>query len=344
MNKPNKSEALNRIAEQGVSDTLDLWPQIRSRAASTLRPQSSKSGSVVGKLRAARRLVISVGAAVLLALIIGATSPLWNSAELVNAQVLLDQAQAAADSPATAVHSYHLQLTRQGPGKDNAPRSTEIWFGGSDRQRSIDVVKDASGTVLLSTEVVFNGAHVWIATAEQAQTQVVHTVGTTWNKPAEDPSRQHSLTDVLTQYSGDKSCMNAQLQGEASVAGQATYVIVATPKFLCWPKESIGQSGWRPTEDNQFAQMRVWVDKVSYLPLKTEVRNPSGVVLDRSEVTNVQYNIAIPDSTFSYTPPAGASVFDFTGGTGADVKKALCGSSSHYKCDRSQSAQPPQKP
>ena len=92
----------------------------------------------------------------------------------------------------------------------------------------------------------------------------------------------------------------------------------------------------RRAADSQVGQMLVWVDKQSFLPLKTEVRNPAGVVLDRSEVTSVEYNIAIPDSVFAYTPPPGASVFNFSGGTGADVKAALvCTPAAKDKCPRS---------
>jgi hypothetical protein len=47
----------------------------------------------------------------------------------------------------------------------------------------------------------------------------------------------------------------------------------------------------------------------------------------RSEVTSVQYNVAIADSMFTYAPPAGVSVATFHGGDGADVKRALSGRS-----------------
>ena len=53
------------------------------------------------------------------------------------------------------------------------------------------------------------------------------------------------------------------------------------------------------------------------------VRDQSGAVLDRSEVTALEYNVSIPESTFTYTPPPGPTVSNFTGGTGADVKRAL---------------------
>ena len=72
-------------------------------------------------------------------------------------------------------------------------------------------------------------------------------------------------------------------------------------------------------------EIKVWVDKRSFLPLRVELRDASGAVQDRSEVSRVEYDIAIPDSTFSYTPPAGVTVSTFHGGDGAAVKRALSG-------------------
>jgi hypothetical protein len=54
-----------------------------------------------------------------------------------------------------------------------------------------------------------------------------------------------------------------------------------------------------------------------------EVRDSHGTIVDRSEVTSVEYNVAIPAATFTYVPPAGIPVATFTGGDGADVKRAL---------------------
>jgi len=248
------------------------------------------------------------------------------------------------------VHTYHLQLTQQVPGKGNVTINTEIWFGGSDRQRSSVQTKDAGGATVELSEVIFLGAQAWLATTANGQTQVIHTNGTTWTEPAEDPLRQNSLIDVLTKYGNPKFCMDALLQGEASVAGQATYVIAATPKTGgCDPNANNGTpdpkapSGQplktgvppgtaRSNGGTEIGQMLVWVDKLSFLPLKTEVRSTTGMLLEQALVTAVEYNTPIPDSVFDYTAPAGAKVFNFTGGSGADVKAALCSDPSFSRC------------
>ena len=71
------------------------------------------------------------------------------------------------------------------------------------------------------------------------------------------------------------------------------------------------------------AQLTIWVDKRSFLPLRMEVRDSGGVIIDRSEVTSVEYDVSIPSGTFTYAPPADVSVATFMGGDGADVKRAM---------------------
>jgi hypothetical protein len=73
----------------------------------------------------------------------------------------------------------------------------------------------------------------------------------------------------------------------------------------------------------QSNQLTLWVDKRSFLPLRTEVHDATEVVVDHSEVTKVEYNVLMPDSIFAYTPPAGVAIANFTGGDGADVKRLL---------------------
>lgn len=64
------------------------------------------------------------------------------------------------------------------------------------------------------------------------------------------------------------------------------------------------------------SQLTIWVDKRSFLPLRMEVRDSRGVIVDRSDVTSVEYDVSIPAATFAYAPPAGVTVASFTGGDG----------------------------
>jgi hypothetical protein len=224
---------------------------------------------------------------------------------------------------------------------DGGNTTSEIWFGGADRQRTTQQVVGANGAIASRQEVVFNGSDTWLAITDNGVTRVVHTVGTTWTRPAETPSDQANLADVLRSISS-KTCMSARLeQTRSSVAGQDTYVVVAALSGQgCEPSSSAAGVG--PSPEPSAERMRVngqpagglltrasaltvWIDKRSFLPLRMEVRNAQGAVVDRSEVSRIEYNVALPDSTFDYTPPPGVSVRTFTGGNGADVKRALAG-------------------
>jgi outer membrane lipoprotein-sorting protein len=351
-------EALKRIAAQAVPENMDLWPAIRSRLESRRAPAGpSREGQSWTRESARRGLWVGVAAVVVFVLVAGAIFQPWSRPESASAEAILDHALSSSNGPAT-VHTYHLVMTRQVPGKGNATVNTEIWYGGPDRQRRDERTSDPSGATNVLQQNITSGPQMWLAITSQGKTQVVHTTGTVWYSLEENPSQQHSLTDLMAQYS-DKACMTATLQGDGSVAGQATYVILLSPKpGGCGPVPSIGsakqimkagangkgvpdgttgaaagaeaqadakaaQAKKQAIQSGQEPHMRVWVDKVSFLPLKTEMRDANGTLMDRSEVTSVEYNVAIPDAVFTYTAPAGAEICNFSGGTGADVKRQL---------------------
>jgi outer membrane lipoprotein-sorting protein len=342
VNDHDKSVILDRRAAQAVSGAADLWPAIRNEVDRLLVHRTAEAN----RSRWWPRPVIGIAAAAALVLAVGVGAPLVTQSQPASAQVILDRAEAAANDASLAVTTYHLQMTRQVPGKQNTSISVELWYGGKDRQRSDQQIKDANGASLGSNVVVRNGADTWLTSTMEGQTQVVHTIGTTWTDPVEDPTKASSLADVLAQYSNGKMCMKAHQSGEATVANRAAYVIVLRPDPLrCAGQtdaasvvknvvgsaaaavkatsDAAARAGQRGASDGSVGQMTVWVDKQSFLPLRTEVRNGAGEVLDQSVVTKVEYNVALPDAVFSYTPPAGVTVHTFTGGTGADVKRTL---------------------
>jgi outer membrane lipoprotein-sorting protein len=147
----------------------------------------------------------------------------------------------------------------------------------------------------------------------------------------------------------DKACQTATQQGRSTVAGRSVYVIVLTPKqdgcggrspdvtsqakeaTAIAMKATAAADSTRTADQNaakakavtanagqaaggnpgqvKLGQMTVWVDTQTFLPLKVETKATDGTVLDQGEVTSIQYNAQIPDSTFAYTPPANATVY-----------------------------------
>jgi outer membrane lipoprotein-sorting protein len=340
-----KTEQLKGIAEQAVPEGIDLWPGIRSQVKG-VTAHTAQDGARNSRPNARQRVVIGVSAVAMTALIISATSPLWNVTQPVNAEAILDQAQSAADG-VPGVNAYHLIMTRQIPSKGNIIVTTETWYGGADRQRSATQAQDASGAIAFIYEEVYSGTQAWIATTDdRGQTHVEHATGIDLMKPGDLIPGGNTLADVLAQYSNTKSCNNAVSQGESTFAGRAVYVISVTPKPEGCATQVTGmidQKTGKPADGKQGTvkaygvQMRIQVDKVSFLPLMTELLDETGAVMELAQVTELQYNIAIPDSTFTYTPPAGAVVTDINGPTAGDVKGAL-------RDDSTQNRQPVKSP
>jgi outer membrane lipoprotein-sorting protein len=335
LNIEHRSKMLSGLAAEAVPDSTDIWPALCERLPT---PRGLGARQVRRPL-----LGLSATAAALIAIVAVGVSPFWNAPEAVNAETILDRAETAASTGASSVSTYHLLMTRTTP--DASTVKSEVWFGGPDRQRTIEQVFSAGGAAVSRQDVVFNGPEAWIETRDNGITRVVHTFGTTWTRPAESPSNQPDLSELLRTF-GDKACMAARLeQTLASVAGKETYVIVARPAtYGCRPSPSTGavEASPEPSDGQsrirvngqpagglltQPTELTVWVDRQSFLPLKMEVRDGRGKVVDRFEVTRVEYNVSVPDSMFAYAPPPGVSVATFSGGDGADVKRTLASES-----------------
>jgi len=82
-----------------------------------------------------------------------------------------------------------------------------------------------------------------------------------------------------------------EAQGKAVIDGRACYVITATPN-----------------EAGMFAtSMRLWFDRATWMLLKMDT-SQNGELVMRMEYRDVQLDADIPDSTFEFEVPAGATV------------------------------------
>jgi len=107
-------------------------------------------------------------------------------------------------------------------------------------------------------------------------------------------------------YNAPTGCYRPKLAGEATVAGRAAYVIDLGP-YLCPSSFTIYKDGTRVpgpiTPPEQQGRHTMWIDKETFFYLKSENYNPDGTLMSRQEVTEIAYNITIPDSVFAYSPP-----------------------------------------
>lgn len=107
-------------------------------------------------------------------------------------------------------------------------------------------------------------------------------------------------------YTAPTGCYHPKLAGEATVAGRAAYVIDLGP-YLCPSSFTIGGDGTPVpgpiTPPEQQGRHTMWIDKETFFYLKSENYNADGTLMSRQEVTEIAYNITIPDSVFAYSPP-----------------------------------------
>jgi hypothetical protein len=102
-------------------------------------------------------------------------------------------------------------------------------------------------------------------------------------KPGEEP---HEV--VFT----SENCPEPRRTGEGTVAGRAVFV-VENDFSTCMPANA--------PDEIRGKHVR-WVDQKTYLPLKMESYDNKGALMDRYEVTSIEYDLSIPEKTFTEIP------------------------------------------
>lgn len=314
-------------------------------------------------LRHWRPLVTFAGAAAVLAVFVAGPSLWGNDTTHVSAEEILQRTNAAAagNVPVAGTQRYHLVATAEftamicsgridengtssgtassdganakieATGGDSVKceasgkqtNNTEIWFADGEHfhnSQTFDGLPDGTPSTFGSA---VNGDDAWLYLSDGNGLRVVHgssdALGMTWGLGQPDSK---SLADVLGQYSKDR-CQSARQTGEATVLGRTAYVIeVSQTPESC----GLGDGGTivkRLPDGGDAGTMTVWVDRGTFLPLKTENRDGDGTLIYRYYVTEIQVGADIPASAFEYQPPAGTTVTEVTTAVGA--KQALAG-------------------
>jgi len=114
--------------------------------------------------------------------------------------------------------------------------------------------------------------------------------------PNDDGKPEHSQPHTIRIGPG---CPEPKRTGEDVIAGRPTFK-VEHDLSSCLPSDA---------PDKIPARTVSWVDKATYLPLKLEGYEKNGTLIDRYEVTSIEYDVTIPDSIFTNLP-AGVTVED----------------------------------
>jgi outer membrane lipoprotein carrier protein len=131
--------------------------------------------------------------------------------------------------------------------------------------------------------VVADGRHFWIYYPSSDRTQVVRT---SIAEGGEQVDLQRQFLSNATER------FVATLNGAETVDGQATWALTLVPR---------GNSPYKV--------IRVWVDQASFLVRRFEMTEDNDSVR-RLELRNLRVNQPVADAVFSFTPPAGAQVYD----------------------------------
>jgi outer membrane lipoprotein-sorting protein len=99
-------------------------------------------------------------------------------------------------------------------------------------------------------------------------------------------------------YVGE-NCPEPTRTGEGTIAGRPVFVI-QNDFSACVPADAPDALRGRHVR---------WVDQKTYLPLKLETYDSKGALVDRYEVTAIEYDVSIPEKTLTEAP-AGTTVRD----------------------------------
>jgi outer membrane lipoprotein-sorting protein len=302
-------DALYSTAEPKPAFVALLRRQIAHRPAHVVFPPSEPEAHPIRRpiVRRWQPLAGLATVAILILSILAVSAPWDRATQAVSAQTILDRARdASSDAPAASIGSYHVTATGTEPKGDGANQRPvtmhgQLWYAGKDRWRTEEIVSDASGAVIETGGTIVNGTQAWRYSTQDGQTRVMTRTGqTNARDPWDGMSNIHSLAELLATASRE-GCGTAQQQGETTIAGRVAYIVAVTPN----PQGCSGKFEQAPR-----GRMVLSVDKQTFLPLKLEQYRADGTLQASLEATGIEYNVAIPDNTFTYTPPPGAIVTD----------------------------------
>ncbi len=300
-----------------VSDLSELYlapvPPLRFEER---RVEDASSGWLTRFLRLGWRPIVggaTIAAAVAVILI---APPLWSGESRVNAEAIFARTSAAAQSnaPAGGTAGYHLVATTESPSQPGSVTTTETWYADSSHLRTEQNWTGGGQTPGFGLAVSGNDA--WLYGTFDGGVRVAHgpasELGTTFG----GQSGGSDIAQVLSQYTG--GCQTARQDGEETVASRTVYKIVVMPDVSACP----GIEGDPQQYLAKLGTLTVWVDKETFLPLKTEQTSSDGGAYVYT-VTRIEVGGDIADSTFAYEAPEGVAVQDVANMT--EAKNVLSG-------------------
>lgn len=204
--------------------------------------------------------------------------------------------------------------------------TTETWFADAAHFRSTETFATSPVGTLSTFGHAVDGDNAWSFMSDAQGSRAVHgsvaNLGMTSDLGYPNGT---SLAEVLGQYNMH-GCQSAAETGLATVAGRSAYVIevIETPASCDLGHGAPDGEAAPPktlSSGNLGVRLTLWVDRETYLPLRTETRGSDGGLIFGYAVTEIQVGGDMPALAFSYQPPAGTVVTEAT--SPADAKDSL---------------------
>lgn len=271
-----------------------------------------------------RRAGLGVAAAVLAAALFLSRALLGgDGATPVDAGSILAQSEAAAAGRSAALTDYHLvgvETTGRDMGKATS-WTTEVWYldGTHLRVEQRDGDPGANGTIAFGQAV--SGDEAWWYSAESGSLRVAHGPSLELGAALQaNVGGGTSLADIVASYSG--GCSLATVDGETEVERRDAYLLTVHPDAASCESDA-ERAKLAATPAEALGQLRLWVDKETFVPLRIENVDGRGDVLFEYRVEVFEQRAGLDAAMFRYQAPTGVRAVDVA--SAAEAKGVIAG-------------------
>ncbi|MDQ5826173.1 MAG: outer membrane lipoprotein-sorting protein [Chloroflexota bacterium] len=289
MSKEFVKSVLIEDADQNVPAQANLWPAMHARLPQTTYPvrQEKRPPFTLRPLA----LGVALTVVVLVLGLVASTSLTFTQPTPVSAAELLTRVEeAAADSNAARVNSFHGVVSgeqRNSASEEFSQVREERWYLAPSSARMESHITAANGetTVLMW---VSNGKTGWSYDPYFGRAMSLK------GKDLKGRLGAASLNDFLNSRRL-KDFYNTEVKGTEQVAGRTAYILESTLK-------PAGE--WPPgTSPSETARIMSWVDTEAFFVLRLEAWDSAGNLLSRSAYESFELNGVVDPAMFDAPPP-----------------------------------------
>ncbi len=288
MSKEFVKSVLIEDADQNVPAQANLWPAMHERLQRTTYTvrQEKRTPFRLNPLA----LGVALTVVVLVLGLVASTSLTITQPTPVSAAELLTRVEAAADSNASRVNSFHGVVfgeQRNSASQEFSQVRQEHWYLAPDSSRMESHITGTNGDVNVLMWVT-NGKTGW------SYDPFVGRARPLTGKDLKARFGAASLNDLLN-GTMLKGFYNTEVKGTEQVAGRTAYILESTLK-------PAGE--WPPgTSPSEAARIMAWVDTEAFFVLRYEAWDAAGNLLSKSAYESFELNGAVDPAMFDAPPP-----------------------------------------